>query len=256
MYNIIVISSDGEKTTETPFTVTITDINERPDIEEDTVADYAEIEYDFTGTPGNVHTFTAEDYDDGDTFTWTLEGDDEGDFEIGSTTGILTFKQDSSAGPRPNFEIPGDMDSNNVYEVTVVATDDDSPALSSKHAVTVTVTNVNEKPEITGTPSLVTTSTYDENTTGNVADYNARDEEGSTITWSLTGTDRGDFDVSTDGIVTFKNTPRLRRPGGLRHEQRLHVQRGGLRQRQDQQRGRHGHRRGRGGGRRHHGEQS
>ena len=211
-YDIIVISSDGEKTTETPFTVIVTDINERPDIDEDTVADYAEIEYDFTGTPGNVHTFTAEDYDDGDTFTWSLEGDDEGDFEIGSATGVLTFAQDSSAGPRPNFETPLDMGSNNVYEVTVVATDDDSTALSSRHAVTVKVTPVNEKPEITGTPSLVTTSTYDENTTGNVADYNARDEEGSTIAWSLTGTDRGDFAISTDGIVTFKNTPDFEDP--------------------------------------------
>ena len=207
VYNVIVKASDGTNTGEIAYTVTVTDINERPDIDEDTVADYAEIEYDFTGTPGNVHTFTAEDYDDMDTIAWSLEGDDEDDFEIGSATGILTFKQDSSAGPRPNFETPRDDDSDNVYEVTVVATDDDSPALSSKHAVTVEVTNVNEKPEITGTPSLVTTSTYDENTTGNVADYNARDEEGSTIAWSLTGTDRGDFAISTDGIVTFKNTP-------------------------------------------------
>ena len=52
--------------------MTVTDINEAPDIDEDTVADYAEIEYDFTGTPGNVHTFTAEDYDDGDTIEWSL----------------------------------------------------------------------------------------------------------------------------------------------------------------------------------------
>ena len=212
VYNIIVKAYDGTNTGEFAYTVTVTDVNERPDIDEDTVADYAEIEYDFTGTPGNVHTFTAEDYDDGDTFTWLLEGDDEGDFEIGSTTGILTFKQDSSAGPMPNFETPRDDDSDNVYEVTVVATDDDSMALSSRHAVTVKVTPVNEKPEITGTPSLVTTSTYDENTTGNVADFNARDEEGSTIAWSLMGTDRGDFAISTDGIVTFKNTPDFEDP--------------------------------------------
>ena len=58
----------------------------------------------------------------------------------------------------------------------------------------------------------MTTSSYDENTTGNVADYNARDEEGSTISWSLTGTDGGDFALSTDGIVTFKNTPNFEDP--------------------------------------------
>ena len=212
VYNIIVKASDGTNTGELAYTVTVTDVNERPDIDEDTVADYAEIEYDFTGTPGNVHTFTAEDYDDMDTFTWSLEGDDASEFAIDSATGVLTFLQDAGLGPLPNFETPRDDDSDNVYEVTVVATDDGSPALSSRHAVMVEVTNVNEKPEITGTPSLVTTSTYDENTTGNVADYNARDEEGSTIAWSLTGTDRGDFAISTDGIVTFKNTPNFEDP--------------------------------------------
>ena len=75
VYEFIVKASDGENTGEFAYTVTITDINERPDIDEDTVADYVEIEYDFTGTPGNVHTFSAEDYDDMDTFEWLLEGD-------------------------------------------------------------------------------------------------------------------------------------------------------------------------------------
>ena len=80
------------------------DLNERPDIDEDTVADYKEIEFDSTATPGSVHTFTATDYDAGDTFTWSLEGDDADDFEIGSSTGVLTFKQVSGSDPLPDFE--------------------------------------------------------------------------------------------------------------------------------------------------------
>ena len=75
---------------------------------------------------------------------------------------------------------------------------------ASVYAVTVKVTNVNEKPEFTGTPE--TAISYDEKKTENVADYNARDEEGP-VTWSLTGTDRGDFAISTDGVVTFAATP-------------------------------------------------
>ena len=109
-------------------------------------------------------------------------------------------------GFRPPAGLRGRRDDNsdNTYEITVKATDDDSRPLSSTHAVTVKVTNVNEKPEFTGTPE--TAISYDENKTENVADYNARDEEGP-VTWSLTGTDRGDFAISTDGIVTFAATP-------------------------------------------------
>ena len=203
-YEFILKASDGSKTSERAYTVHLDDLNERPDIDEDTVADYTEIEYDSTATPGNVHTFTATDYDAGDTFTWSLEGDDAAAFDIDSDTGVLTFRQVAGSDPLPDFESPADNDSGNTYEITVKATDDDSRPLSSSYAVTVKVTNVNETPEFTGTPE--TAISYDEKKTENVADYNARDEEGP-VTWSLTGTDRGDFAISTDGIVTFAATP-------------------------------------------------
>ena len=44
-----------------------------------------------------------------------------------------------------------------------------------------------------------------------LADYDARDEEGG-VTWSLTGTDRLDFDISPDGVVTFAETPNYEAP--------------------------------------------
>ena len=124
-YDIIVKLSDPTHTVEKPYKVNITDRNESPDIDEDTVADYTEIEHDSTETPGAVHTFTATEYD-GDTVTWSLLGPDAEDFEIGSRTGILTFKQDTNSGPLPNFEDPRDKDFDNHYRITVKATDDDS----------------------------------------------------------------------------------------------------------------------------------
>ena len=66
------------KTRELAVIVTVTDVNERPDIDEDTVPSYVEVEYDFTGTRPDVHTFTATDYDDMDTFEWSLLGTDGG----------------------------------------------------------------------------------------------------------------------------------------------------------------------------------
>ena len=201
VYNIIVTASDTASpvnTRELNVTVTVDDVNERPDIREDTVANYMEVEYDFTGTPLDVHTFAATDYDHLDTFTWSLDGVDKDLLEIDSMSGVLTFKQDSNlnVGPLPNFEQPQDDTgdgSSNTYNVTVRATDDDTiDPKYSDYAVTITVNDVNEQPEFTGTP--LASDDWNENddrmNTLLVHEYAARDEEGS-VTWSLIGPDSG-----------------------------------------------------------------
>ena len=101
--------------TENPVTVTVTDVNERPDITKvtDDELDYAEVDFYFTITPterqANVHAFTATNYD-GDTFEWSLSGDDAGDFDIDSSSGALTFVQNDAlmVGPLPSFKNPQD----------------------------------------------------------------------------------------------------------------------------------------------------
>ena len=225
VYNITVRASDTASPAnvrELEVVVTVTDENERPDIDEDTVPSYVEIEYDFTGALPDVHTFTATDYDDMDTFAWSLLGTDAAYLEIGAASGILTFRQDSGFGhgPLPNFEHPRDDDagdgSSNTYSITVRATDDDATDQKfTDYVVVVTVTDVNEAPEFTGTPdTAITLDEHDANNNYvvmNLADYDARDEEGG-VTWSLTGTDRRDFAISTDGVVTFAETPNYEAP--------------------------------------------
>ena len=223
VYNVTVRARDtASNTRELEVVVTVTDVNERPDIDEDTVPSYVEIEYDSTGTRPDVHTFTATDYDDGDTFAWSLLGTDAAYLEIDGTTGILTFRQDSGfgQGPLPNFEHPRDDDagdgSSNTYSITVRATDDDAADQKfTEYAVVVTVTDVNEVPEFTGTPeTAITLDEHDANdnyVVMDLADYDARDEEGG-VTWSLTGTDRRDFAISADGVVTFVKTPNYEAP--------------------------------------------
>ena len=70
--------------------------------------------------------------------TWTLEGDDAGDFTI--TGGMLRFMSS------PNYEMPMDADTNNVYMVTVKASDGTN---TDAEEVTVTVTNVDEAGTVT-----------------------------------------------------------------------------------------------------------
>ena len=222
VYNVTVRARDtASNTKEIEVVVTVTDVNERPDIDEDTVPSYMEIEYDFTGTRPDVHTFTATDYDDGDTIGWALAGTDAAHLEIDATTGVLTFTQDSGfgQGPLPNFEHPRDDDagdgSSNTYSIIVRAFDDATDKKTTDYAVVVTVTDVNEVPEFTGTPeTAITLDEHDANANYvvmDLADYDARDEEGG-VTWSLTGTDRRDFAISADGVLTFAETPNYEAP--------------------------------------------
>ena len=64
--------------------------------------------------------------------TWSLSGDDSGDFSI-SSAGELAFTA------APDYEAPADADTDNVYQVTVEATDGTNNATLD---VTVTVTDV------------------------------------------------------------------------------------------------------------------
>ena len=77
-----------------------------------------------------------------------------------------------------------------------------------RHSTTSTLwsPDVNEKPEFLGTPSTSITQDENELASETLADYDARDEEGS-VTWSLTGDDRGDFSIDSDGALTFNSDP-------------------------------------------------
>ena len=73
--------------------------------------------------------------------TWSLSGTDAGDFSIGEDTGILSF------GETPDFENPVDDDTNNVYQVTIIAadpTDTQADLSRATHDLMVTVKNVDE----------------------------------------------------------------------------------------------------------------
>ena len=173
------------------------------------------------GQRPDVHTFTATDYDM-DTIEWSLLGTDTAHLEIGATSGILTFKQDSGLRPRPVAQLRAILATTPPVTAAATptaspcgATDDDATDQKlTDYAVVVTVTDVNEAPEFTGTPDIaITLDEHDANdpyAVMDLVDYDARDEEGE-VTWSLTGTDRLDFAISADGVVTSPKRPTTRR---------------------------------------------
>ena len=113
--------------------ITVMDVNEPPDMTEgETDLEYAE-----NGTDA-VEQFVAVD-PEGRDVSWRLSGDDANDFAI--TGGALTFNSS------PDFENPADRGSNNVYNITVGASD--TGGRLTEVDVTVTVTNVDEPGTVT-----------------------------------------------------------------------------------------------------------
>ena len=181
-------------------TVTVTDENEA----EPVVTGRDTLSFrENTATTTRLHTYRATDTDRDATITWSVRGTDGGDFTI-STGGELFFSS------IPDHEQAADFNQDNVYEITVVASDGSN---EGPLAVTVTVTDVNEGPEINGTQSL----SFAENTATDqvLASYTGRDPEdpAAEITrWSVTGRDGGDFTINKDGELTFRNPPDHERP--------------------------------------------
>ena len=78
----------------------------------------------------NLDRYIASD-PEGNTLTWTLEGDDAGDFRLnvsGNTTRFLHFINS------PNYESPNDSGRNNVYNVVVTLRDNLSGGTNLRRA--------------------------------------------------------------------------------------------------------------------------
>ena len=186
-------------------TVTVEDVNEPPTVSGDDILSLPEN----TATTRVLDRYTATDPERGQ-ISWSLSGADADDFQV-DQSGNLTF---SSA---PDFELPNDSGGDNEYLVTVVATDDGSPAQGGGFDVTVEITDVDEPPAIAGGAIF---DNYLENGASAVETYTASDPEGDTsITWSLAGPDRVDFTI-TGGALIFASGPDYESPtdlGGNNH---------------------------------------
>ncbi len=186
VYEVTVTASDGNLTVELDVEVTVTDVAETISIIGPATVRYVE-----NGTAA-VSTYTATDPED-DGITWGIEGTDAARFAI-SEMGELSFNSS------PDYEELRDVNKDNVYEVTVKASDGD---LSTELDVAVTVTDVNEAAIITGHA----TASYTENSTTTVAVYSATDPEADGITWGIEGTDAARFQMSTAGELSFNSPP-------------------------------------------------
>ena len=134
---------------------------------------------------------------------WSTSGWDGGDFVI-NALGELRFRNS------PDYERPADSNRENVYEVTIRASDGRYTG-ALEEIQTVTVTDVNEPSSITTT--YRTSFTLQENSTSTLYTLRATDPEGGTITWSPAGTDGSAFAMDERGALSFANPPHFDSPG-------------------------------------------
>ena len=179
-YSVTVNADDGKYDASTDVTVRVTNVDELGTLTGDASISYMENRMDAVGT-----------YSARDAVTWSLEGDDAGDFSING--GELTFRSS------PDFENPADSGTDNMYEVTVKAA---AGGEMEMMAVTVTVTNVDEDGAVTlsSTRPVVGTAI-----TASLSDPDIEDTASATWQWASSGAMDGtytDIEEATSAAYT------------------------------------------------------
>jgi len=203
VYDIVVRASDGLYTATKAVAITVTNLNAAPAIVSGSAATVAE------NVAASATVYDAAAQDDGEdsgTVTFSLSpGGDNDLFDIDAATGEVTFRTS------PDFEAPGDIGGNNVYDIVVRASDG---VLVTTKAVAITVTNVNAAPAIVSGSTATTAENVA--TSATVYDAAATDdgEDSGSLTFALSaGGDNDLFDIdATTGEVTFKASPDYEAP--------------------------------------------
>jgi serralysin len=184
-----VIANDGANNTTQAVVVSVTNVNEAPVFTSAATASFAE------NSTGTAYTATATDVDAGTTLTYTLGGTDSALFNISATSGAVTFKVS------PDYEAPTDAGANNVYDITVTASDG---SLTATQAVAITVTNLNDTAPVFTSGG---TGTVAENAATSTVIYTAATTDADNLaarTYTVSGTDAGLVDITSAGVVTLK----------------------------------------------------
>jgi Cadherin domain/Bacterial cadherin-like domain len=208
-YKIDVRASDGTLFVTQTFSITIGNVNEGAMISSNgagATAAFSVPENQLVAT-----TVTARDNPVGTTVTFSITGgSDSSKFSINASTGVLSFVT------APNFESATDLNRDNVYEVTVRATDG---TVSDTQALSITVANVNEPFSITSFGGGDTAQvSWSENSAGFTITTN--DPDKVNLSFSIVGgADASRFAFSwangKDGNFNFNAAPNFEAPGDV-----------------------------------------
>ena len=123
-----------------------------------------------------------------------VSGADQQFFNVERTTGKLSFIQ------APDFEAPRDSNGDNIYEVTLEATN--TKGASAQQTLNITVRNIDDTPPVFRTPSNISI------TENRVVVTTVQTEDESSVTYTLAGDDAGSFIIDQErGKLKFKTAP-------------------------------------------------
>jgi hypothetical protein len=192
-YTVVVAASDGALSSSQSIQILVGNVNEGVTIASGGGGDSAQAAL---GENAAAVTVVGAADGDGDPVGYSIEGGaDASLFVIDAATGALVFVN------APDFEAPGDADGDNVYEVTVRATDG---TLSDDQALSVAVANANEGVAITSGAAF----SVEENGRA-VAVVAAADLDGDAPTFSIAGgADAARFAIdAATGALSFVEAP-------------------------------------------------
>ncbi len=181
--------------------------------------------FDDASTPNVDESMVDRSVDEGEYTTTTTNTVGAAVTATDSESASLTYELSGDAAPFSINRADGqisvragqtlDTETKDEYVVTVTATDPDG--LSATATVTIEIGNVDENPVITrgglaiGGPA---SASYTEHTpvTAPVATYTLSGPNAAMGSLTLDGDDAGDFELSTDGVLTFKSSPDYEAP--------------------------------------------
>jgi len=186
----VTITNGNNVSIDSTFTVFV---NGKPDFVSGSSVSFEE---NLSGTVIDVNATDPED----STVTFSLKAgiEDNDIFSINTATGEVTFISS------PDYESPSDNNNDNDYILKVAATDNGSPAASDTLTITVSVTNVNEPPEVSD-DNYTTSEDITLDVTSNGVLSNDEDPEGDSFTAAIVdSTEHGTVILNEDGTFTFK----------------------------------------------------
>ncbi len=197
IYELTVTVTDGADHTDSEsIAITVQNVEETANFSIDAISaanvseneTYTSVTPHITGSPiGDV--------------VYTLEGTDASAFSINPSTGVVSMEA-------RDYENPEDSNGDNVYSISITATDEDNNFVSTSWSVT--IVPVNEFTPVINVGNV----TLSENHLGTVTVVSSTDQDDNdTESFSITG---GDFDLfsisSSNGVLTFINTPDFENP--------------------------------------------
>ncbi len=199
VYEVTVRATAGGSFAERMVRVTVTPVDEGPEITRGglSISGRSSVSHAEDSTTTTVGTYTARGENPAGA-RWALEGDDRGDFRLSTTSGASVMLMFRSA---PDYERPVDMGEDNVYMVTLKATEGSN---TDTHDVTVRVTDVVEDVPVIGDDTLL--GKFDDNENGQIDKSEVVDAIIAFVTPGAS--DKPSKEDIVDLIVHFVTTPR------------------------------------------------